>query len=499
MGYTMYVGPELEYFYFKDSCGTELLDHGGYFDLTPLDAASDLRRDTILALQRSRHPGGVLPPRGGPVPARDRPALQGRPHHGRPGHDLPPDGEGDRHQGLYATFMPKPIFGENGSGMHVHQSLFKGSATPSSTRTTSTTCPRSASHTSPACSRHAREISLVTNQWVNSYKRLVPGYEAPVYLCWARRNRSALVRVPIYKPGKENATRVELRNPDPACNPYLAFAAMLAAGLDGIEKEMELLPEPSENIYEMTEEERQEPASTPCPRISTRRSRNSRSPASRAKRWATTCATTSSATSGRNGTSTRCWSPPTSSLGTSQSFRQPPCCPPGGPQPPGGSIQPGRIEHPKGPSASAEGPFALKSEDLTETAATGLRADKGVVSVRTQRTKGDDMDHRLTSTGLTIPGYRVVHTLGVVRGVTVRARWIGSQITASLRTLGGGQIPEYIELCEQTRAEAFSWMVQHAEQMGANAVIAVRYDATDLGNNMTEVLAYGTAAVVEPD
>ena len=109
------------------------------------------------------------------------------------------------------------------------------------------------------------------------------------------------------------------------------------------------------------------------------------------------------------------------------------------------------------------------------------------------------MDHRLTTTALTIPGYRVTRTLGVVRGVTVRARWIGSQITASLRTLGGGQIPEYIELCEQTRAEAFAWMVQHAEQMGANAIIAMKYDATDLGNNMTEVLAYGTAAVVEPD
>ena len=109
------------------------------------------------------------------------------------------------------------------------------------------------------------------------------------------------------------------------------------------------------------------------------------------------------------------------------------------------------------------------------------------------------MDHRLTTTALTIPGYRVVHTLGVVRGVTVRARWIGSQITASLRTLGGGQIPEYIELCEQARAEAFAWMVQHADEMGANAILAVKYDATDLGNNMTEVLAYGTAAIVEQE
>jgi uncharacterized protein YbjQ (UPF0145 family) len=109
------------------------------------------------------------------------------------------------------------------------------------------------------------------------------------------------------------------------------------------------------------------------------------------------------------------------------------------------------------------------------------------------------MDHRMTTTCLAIPGYRVVQTLGVVRGVTVRARWIGSQVAASLRTLGGGRIPEYIELCEQTRAEAFAWMVQHAEAMGANAVLGVKYDATDLGNNMTEVLCYGTAAVLEPE
>lgn len=109
------------------------------------------------------------------------------------------------------------------------------------------------------------------------------------------------------------------------------------------------------------------------------------------------------------------------------------------------------------------------------------------------------MEHHMTTTCLTIPGYRVVRTLGVVRGVTVRARWIGSQVAASLRTLGGGRIPEYIELCELTRDEAFTWMVQHAEQMGANAVLAVKYDATDVGNNMTEVLAYGTAAIVEPE
>jgi glutamine synthetase len=104
--------------------------------------------------------------------------------------------------------------------------------------------------------RHAREMTLVTNQWVNSYKRLVPGYEAPVYICWARRNRSALIRVPVYKPGKEGAIRIEFRSPDPACNPYLAFACMLSAGLAGIESEYQLPSEASNNIYAMSEDER---------------------------------------------------------------------------------------------------------------------------------------------------------------------------------------------------------------------------------------------------
>jgi uncharacterized protein YbjQ (UPF0145 family) len=113
--------------------------------------------------------------------------------------------------------------------------------------------------------------------------------------------------------------------------------------------------------------------------------------------------------------------------------------------------------------------------------------------------EGGPVDYRMTTTCLTLPGHRVVHNLGVVRGVTVRSRWIGSQITASLRTLGGGRITEYVELCEQTRAEAFDFMAQHADQMGANAILGVKYDATDLGNNMTEVLAYGTAVVVQAE
>jgi glutamine synthetase len=158
--------------------------------------------------------------------------------------------------GVYATFMPKPLFGENGSGMHTHQSLFAGDRN-------SFFDPDDEYHLSPTAKsfiagqlKHAREISALFAQWVNSYKRLVPGYEAPVYIAWSRRNRSALIRVPMYHPGKEQATRCELRCPDPACNPYLTFAAMLHAGLEGIEKGYEL-PDPMEtNLYDLTTEER---------------------------------------------------------------------------------------------------------------------------------------------------------------------------------------------------------------------------------------------------
>jgi len=138
----------------------------------------------------------------------------------------------------------------------VHQSLFKGSRNAFFDASDPASLSKVGRSYIAGLLAHVKEMALVTNQWVNSYKRLVPGYEAPVYICWSRRNRSAMVRVPLYKPGKENATRVELRNPDPACNPYLAFAAMLAAGLDGIEKGMELPAEQGDNIFEMTEAQR---------------------------------------------------------------------------------------------------------------------------------------------------------------------------------------------------------------------------------------------------
>jgi glutamine synthetase len=158
--------------------------------------------------------------------------------------------------GVYATFMPKPVFGINGSGMHVHQSLFKNGHNAFFDANDTYHLSKTAKCYIAGLLKHAPELTSVTNQWVNSYKRLIPGYEAPVYLSWARRNRSDLIRVPEYQPGKENSTRIEFRSPDPACNPYFAFSVMLAAGLEGIEKEYEIPAPIEENVYEMTEEER---------------------------------------------------------------------------------------------------------------------------------------------------------------------------------------------------------------------------------------------------
>jgi glutamine synthetase len=160
--------------------------------------------------------------------------------------------------GVYATFMPKPLFGENGSGMHTHQSLFSDGNNAFFDEGDQYHLSDTAKAYIAGLLKHAREIAALFAPNVNSYKRLVPGYEAPVYCAWSQRNRSALVRVPVYHPGKEQATRCELRCPDPSCNPYLTFAAMLHAGLDGIEHGYEI-PEPMEtNLYDLTPDERQE-------------------------------------------------------------------------------------------------------------------------------------------------------------------------------------------------------------------------------------------------
>jgi len=260
MGFdTFNVGPEAEYFLFKDDKGTETLDEGGYFAQTTLDAATTIRRDTIRALEQMGIPVEYHHHEVGPSQHEI---------------DIRFTGAADmadfmltyrlivkeiaKKHGYHATFMPKPLFGENGSGMHTHQSLFAGGRNMFFDADDKWHLSDNGKAFIAGQLRHAREITAVFAQWVNSYKRLVPGYEAPVYVAWSQRNRSALIRIPLYKPGSENATRAELRCPDPACNPYLTFACLLHAGLEGIEQGYEL-PEPMEtNLYHLTPEQRRE-------------------------------------------------------------------------------------------------------------------------------------------------------------------------------------------------------------------------------------------------
>src|SRR4030043_76738 len=257
-GFTFYTGPELEYFYFKDSKSTEILDRGGYFDLIPRGEALDLRRETVLfcedlgmKIEYSHH---EVAPSQHEIDMRYEDAL------------TMADNvmtyrlvvkEVAYRQGVYATFMPKPLFGENGSGMHTHMSLFRGKRNAFFNPKGQYNLSDNARYFIGGLLKYAPEFTAVTCQWVNSYKRLVPGYEAPVYLSWAQRNRSDLIRVPMYKPGKEEATRLEYRSPDPACNPYLAFSVMLAAGMAGVEEKI-IPPEPvEENVYKMGPAERE--------------------------------------------------------------------------------------------------------------------------------------------------------------------------------------------------------------------------------------------------
>lgn len=256
MGYTMYVGPELEFFYFADDQGTEILDKGGYFDLTPLDLASDLRRETVLTLEKMGIPVEYshheVAPSQHEIDLRYQEAL------------TMADAvmtyrlivkETAMANGVYATFMPKPIAGINGSGMHTHQSLFTKDGNAFYDPESPNHLSKIAEYYIAGLLKYAPEFCAVTNPLVNSYKRLVPGYEAPTYVSWAQANRSAMVRVPLYKPGKEAATRLELRSPDPSCNPYLAFAVMLGAGLKGIEEKLPLMPEATNDIFHMSADE----------------------------------------------------------------------------------------------------------------------------------------------------------------------------------------------------------------------------------------------------
>jgi glutamine synthetase len=246
-------GPELEFFYFKNSNSADPIDEGGYFDLTTLDAATSLRRETILALQEvginvevSHH---EVAPSQHEIDLRFDNALQMADKVQT--YKTVVKEIATRH-GVYATFMPKPLANENGSGMHTHQSLFTGDKNAFFDSDNQYYLSDEAQAFIAGQLRHAREISIIFAQYVNSYKRLVPGYEAPVYIAWSRKNRSALVRVPGFHPGQEKATRTELRCPDPAANIYLCFAVLLHAGLEGIEKGYEL-PEPMErNLYDLS-------------------------------------------------------------------------------------------------------------------------------------------------------------------------------------------------------------------------------------------------------
>jgi glutamine synthetase len=256
-GWTFNVGPELEYFYFRSAACPEVLDRAGYFDLTPPDLGEELRKKTIVALEslgiQVEYSHHEVAPSQHEIDLKYKDALTMADHTML--YKLVVK-EVARKEGAYATFMPKPIYGENGSGMHAHQSLFEGSKNlfhdPSHPKHLS---GLARSYTEGLL-RYAREITVVTNQWVNSYKRLVPGYEAPVYVSWAQTNRSTLVRVPLYRPGHDLSTRIEFRSPDPACNPYLAFAVMLAAGLRGLDQKLELRDPIEADIYEMDGEER---------------------------------------------------------------------------------------------------------------------------------------------------------------------------------------------------------------------------------------------------
>ena len=257
LGYTFYVGPELEFFVFKSSEAPVPIDAGGYFDLTPLDAASDLRRDIILSMEEmgigveySHHEAA---PSQHEIDFRYTDALTMADNVMT--YRLVVKEIAFKH-GLYASFMPKPLADKNGSGMHVNMSLFHGDRNAFFEAKDPHHLSKTAKHFIAGILRHAPEMTLVLNQWVNSYKRLVPGYEAPVYVTWAQHNRSDMIRIPMYKPGKETSARIELRSPDPACNPYLAFSVILAAGLAGIEKKYEL-PDPTEvNVFELSEAER---------------------------------------------------------------------------------------------------------------------------------------------------------------------------------------------------------------------------------------------------
>ncbi len=258
LGFTFFVGPEVEYFYFADA-GEEpqVLDRGGYFDLTPLDVAQKYRRQTITSLESLGIPVELshheVSPSQHELDLRYTDALTMADNLMTTRLVVK---EVAMENGIYATFMPKPLEGTDGNALHLHLSLFEGDRNAFSEPGAASGLSKIGEGFIAGLLRHGREITAVTNQWVNSYKRLVAGFEAPVYLTWAHNNQSALIRVPTPKRGKTTSTRIEYRAADPATNPYLAFSVILAAGLAGIEGNYELPAETSANIHEWTRDER---------------------------------------------------------------------------------------------------------------------------------------------------------------------------------------------------------------------------------------------------
>ena len=258
MGLTFYVAPDIEFFYFEPLVAGEApvpIDQGGFFDLTTNDVTGELRKRTIRTLEQMGIPVEYSFHEDAPgqqeIDLRHTDAL------------TMADSvmtfrlavrEIAARNGAHATFMPKPLEGVQGSGMHVHLSLFEGDNNAFFDADDSYNLSAKAKAFMAGLLRHAPEITAVTNQTVNSYKRLVPGFEAPVHLSWARNNRSGLIRVPIAKNDNPLATRLEYRSPDPACNPYLAFSLMLAAGMKGIEEGYTLPDEADANLFEIGDE-----------------------------------------------------------------------------------------------------------------------------------------------------------------------------------------------------------------------------------------------------
>jgi glutamine synthetase len=254
-GFTFFVAPDIEFFYFaapERGHTPQPLDEGGFFDLTTTDVAGSLRKQTIRTLETMGIPVEYSFHEDAPsqheIDLRHTDAL------------TMADSimtfrlvvkEVAASQGVHATFMPKPLEGVQGSGMHVHLSLFRGDENAFYAADDPHNLSPVAKSFMAGLLHHAAEITAITNQTVNSYKRLVPGFEAPVHISWARNNRSGLIRVPIPKRGNPLATRIEYRSPDPACNPYLAFAVLLAAGMKGVEERYELAPEADANLFEM--------------------------------------------------------------------------------------------------------------------------------------------------------------------------------------------------------------------------------------------------------